>query len=181
MTTHIALLRGINVGGRNQIRMADLRSVCVELGWTDVKSYIQSGNLVFQADGTPGEFEAELEQAIARSFGLSIPVLVRTLEEWSGYITQNPYPEASQSDPNLVMLALTKIPPRQAAVEGLRERADRGERIEQIGDALWIYYAGGAGRSKLSPAVLDRLVGSVVTTRNWRTVLKLDELASHPN
>ena len=62
-------------------------------------------------------------------------------------------------------------------MEGLREHALSGERIVQVGDGLWIHYAGGVGRSKLSPALLDRLVGSPVTARNWRTVLKLDELA----
>jgi uncharacterized protein (DUF1697 family) len=181
VATRIALLRGINVGGRNQIPMADLRAVCVDIGWTDVQSYIQSGNLIFQADDAPADCEAELEQAIERSFGVSVPVLVRTPVEWTGYVADNPYAEVARSDPNQVMLALSKTPPRQAAVESLQARAADGERIMQIRDALWIHYAGGAGRSKLSPGVLDRLVGSAVTTRNWSTVHKLEELAGRSN
>lgn len=174
--TFIALLRGINVSGRNKIPMAELRSLCADLGWEDVQSYIQSGNLVFKAGNTPANLEAELEQGIERQFGLSIPVIVRAAAEWPAYVNGNPYPEASQFEPNLVLLALSKAPPKQDAVEGLRDRALSGERIIQVGDALWIHFKGGVGRSKLSPALLDRLVGSTVTTRNWRTVLKLDEL-----
>ena len=76
------------------------------------------------------------------------------------------------------MLALAKAPPSSDAVQALQERAANGERVVRTGDALWIHYAGGAGRSKLSPALLDRLVGSPMTTRNWRTVLKVGELVS---
>lgn len=72
-------------------------------------------------------------------------------------------------------------PPRDDAVDGLRERAVNGERVRRVGDVLWIHYPGGAGRSKLSPGLLDRFVGSPVTTRNWRTVRKLAELAGIPD
>lgn len=75
------------------------------------------------------------------------------------------------------MLALSKAPPKRDMLDGLRERTARGERIVQVGDALWIHYGRGVAKSKLLPGLLDRLVGSPVTTRNWRTVLKLDELA----
>ncbi len=176
LDTFIALLRGINVGGHNKIPMPELRSICADLGWDDVQSYIQSGNLVFKAGTTPANLEDELERAIERRFGLSIPVIVRAGTDWSAYVKGNPYPQASQSEPNLVMLTFSKAPPKQDAVDGLRERALNNERIVQVGDALWIHYGGGVGKSKLSPALLDRLVGSPVTTRNLRTVLKLDEL-----
>lgn len=179
LDTFIVLLRGINVGGRNKIPMPELRPLCADLGWENVQSYIQSGNLVLKASATAASLEAELERAIKRRFGLSIPVIVRAGADWPSYVNGNPYPEASQNEPNLVMLALSKAPPKTDAVEGLRERALIGERIVQVGDGLWIHYAGGVGRSKLSPTLLDRLVGSPVTARNWRTVLKLDELARH--
>jgi uncharacterized protein (DUF1697 family) len=175
--TFLALLRGINVGGHNRVPMPELRSLCGDLGWSDVQTYIQSGNLVFRAGARPASLEGELERAIERGFGLSISVLVRAAADWPGLVAGNPFPEASESEPNLVMLALSKAAPKPDAVDRLRERAAGGERIVRVEDALWIHYAGGSGRSKLSPAVLDRLVGSPVTTRNWRTVLKLDELA----
>jgi uncharacterized protein (DUF1697 family) len=178
-STFIALLRGINVTGHNKIAMSDLRSLCANIGWTDVQSYIQSGNLVFSAAGSLASLEAELEQAIELRFGLTIPVIVRTAADWPVYIQSNPFPDESDREPNLVLLALSKSPPHQDAAPLLQDRAANGERIVQAGDALWIHYPDGVGRSKLSPALFDRLVGSPVTARNWRTVLRLDELTRH--
>jgi uncharacterized protein (DUF1697 family) len=173
----IALLRGINVSGHNKIPMSELRSLCAELGWEDVQSYIQSGNLVFQSQSTPTKLETELEQAIERRFGLSIQIIVRAAAVWPDYVRDNPYLDASESEPNAVMLVLSKLAPKEDAVEKLQERAVTKERIVQIGDALWLHYAAGVAKSKLSPALLARFVGSPVTMRNWRTVLKLHEMA----
>lgn len=175
--TFIALLRGINVSGRNKIPMSELRSLCADLGWEDVQSYIQSGNLVFKAESTQAKLETELERAIERRFGLSISIVVRAATLWPDYVGDNPHPEASQDESNLVMLALSKAPPKPDAAEKLQERATCGERIVQVRDALWVHFAGGVAKSKLSPALFDRLVGSPVTARNWRTVLELHEMA----
>jgi len=172
----IALLRGINVGGRNRIPMAGLRSLCEGLGWVDVRSYLQSGNLVFRSGAPREELERALEDALERRSGLTIPVLVRTAAEWSAHLRGNPFPEASQREPNLVMLALPKAPPAPDAEAGLQERATAGERVVRVGDALWIHFVDGVARSRLSPALLDRRAGSPVTMRNWRTVLALAEL-----
>jgi uncharacterized protein (DUF1697 family) len=176
--TLIALLRGINVSGRNKVPMRELCVLCAELGWEDVQRYIQSGNLVFKAGARAAKLETELEQAIERRFGLSIPIIVRPAAVWPDYVRDNPYPDASQNEPNLVMLALSKAAPKKDAAEKLQERAIGGERIVQVGDALWVHYAGGVAKSKLSPALFDRLVGSPVTARNWRTVLKLQQMAN---
>jgi uncharacterized protein (DUF1697 family) len=176
MATRIALLRGINVGGRHKVPMADLRALCAELGWTDVRTYIQSGNLVFGAKGGAVALEAALEEAIGRRFGFPVPVIVRTADEWRSHVEGNPFPDTSRDDPGRVMLSLSKAPPAPDAAAGLLERARADERIERVGDALWIHYPRGIARSKLTPALLDRLVGSPVTARNWRTVLKIDEL-----
>lgn len=178
MTRFIALLRGINVGGRNRVPMPELRESCEELGWTCVQSYIQSGNLLFDARGRGVEIEAALERAILTRFGLAIPVIVRTAAEWSRYAAGNPFAESAERAPNLVMLALSKKPLARGAVATLRERAASGERVEQVGGAIWIQFDVGVASSKLSPGLLDRAAGSPVTTRNWRSVLKLDELAA---
>jgi uncharacterized protein (DUF1697 family) len=177
MTCFIALLRGINVGGNRKIPMAELRELCGELGFEDVQSYIQSGNLVFTASGKADAVEARLEKAIEKRFGFAVDVIVRTAAQWPAYVKGNPLPEASEKEPQLVHLALSKSPPKKDAVAALRERATTGERIEAAGEAIWIHFAGGVARSKLSPTVFDRLVGSPVTARNWRTVQKLAELA----
>jgi uncharacterized protein (DUF1697 family) len=180
MKTFIGLLRGINVGGNNRIPMSDLRAVCGELGWSNVQTYIQSGNLVFSASGKPATLETKLQRAIESHFGFSIPIIIRSAADWPAYIKSNPFLDACKKEPHLVMLCLSKIPPKPDAAKNLLERAASGERIIQIGDALWIHFAGGVARSKLSPVLLDRMVGSSVTARNWLTVLKLQELTKQP-
>jgi len=172
----IALLRGINVGGNNPVPMTRLCSLCADIGWRDVRNYIQSGNLVFAAKGTPATLEKKLERAIQKEFGLAIAVIVRPAARWPGYIKSNPFSAVSKKEPKAVMLGLSKSPPRPDAVGLLRERAANGEHIEQTGDALWIHFRDGMARTKLSPALFDRLAGSPVTLRNWRTVLKLEEM-----
>jgi uncharacterized protein (DUF1697 family) len=176
MQNFVALLRGINVSGRNKVPMADLRSACGKLGWGDIQTYIQSGNLIFCATGRGEALETELEKVIQKRFELTIPVIVRPGASWPNYVKSNPFPEASEKEPNAVMMSLPKQMPNKGAEKTLRERAQNGERIVQVGDALWIHFTEGVARSKLSPGLLDRVVGSPVTARNWRTVLKIDEL-----
>lgn len=174
----VGLLRGINVGGHNKIPMAELRALGDAAGWADVKSYIQSGNLVFSAAGKAPALEAELERLIQQRFGLSVPVLVRSVQQWSAFVDSNPFPNASAKEPNLVMLALSKAKPRADAATRLIERGADGERVEQFAQHLWIHLPAGAGRSKLTPAVFDRFAGSPVTLRNFRTVLRIAEMGS---
>lgn len=181
MNRFIALLRAVNVGGRNRLPMADLRELCGGIGWRGVRTYIQSGNVVFAADGTGDDakrHEVDLERAIRERFELDVPAVVRSLDRWLGYLKGNPFPEAAESEPSRVLLMLSKAPPKDEAVEALRERAKDGERIERVDDAIWIHHPGGVGRSKLTPVLLDRLVGSPVTARNWRTAIRLRDLAS---
>jgi uncharacterized protein (DUF1697 family) len=172
----VGLLRGVNVSGRNKVPMADLRSACAKLGWADIRTYIQSGNLIFSACATEKAVESELEKLIEKRFGIMIPVIVRWGASWPGYVKNNPFPEASQTEPNHVMLCLSKARPNPQAEKQLRERASNGEQIVAAGDAVWIYFRENMARSKLSPSVLDRLVGSPVTARNWRTVLTIDAM-----
>lgn len=172
----IALLRGINVTGRNIVPMADLRTLCSKNGMTEVETYIASGNLVISASGSAETLESQLEALIEKKFKITIPVIVRRASEWPAYIKGNPFPEASATAPNAVMIALSKKKPNADALAGLRERAVRGELLERVGDALWIHFREGVANSKLAPGLFDRLVGSPVTTRNWRTVVKLGEM-----
>jgi uncharacterized protein (DUF1697 family) len=155
--------------------MAELRRACTSLGWTDVRTYIQSGNVRFHTSLAPAECESGLEAEIGRRFELSVPVIVRSHEQWTAYISGNPLEPESEREPSRVMLALSKLPPIEGSPEALGGRAGHGERIVQVGEALWIHFPQGAGRSKLSPAFLDRTVGSPVTMRNFRTVLALKE------
>ena len=175
MTRMVALLRAVNVGGR-KLAMADLRSYCGELGWKDVATYIQSGNVVFSGQGSPAAFEQKLESAIERETQLKVPVIVRTAEIWSEYPKQVPFPDAAREEPSSLLLVLSKSPPATDAAEHLQKRAVAGEKLALIGDALWIHYPKGVGTSKLSPMIIDRAIGSPATARNFRTVLKLQEM-----
>ncbi len=174
----IALLRGINVGGNNKIPMTRLREMGEELGWQNVQTYIQSGNVVLRAKGTPAKVEQQLEDAIKEEVGLSISVIVRDATAWATYAKKNPFPNEAASTPNFLHLCLSKSKPNKDAVKLLQEKAAAGEQIKFVGDALYIHFAGGVGKSKLTPTILDRAVGSPVTARNWRTVLKLAELSA---
>ena len=172
----VALLRGINVGGHHKLPMADLRALAEALGWQRVGSYIQSGNLVFEATGTEAALERKLEAALLEHASLSIPVIVRAEERYRHLVGANPFVEAGAREPNRVMLALSKAKPKRGALVLIEERASPGERVALVGDGLWIHYANGAGNTKLSPALLDRAVGSTLTARNLRTCLKLTEM-----
>jgi uncharacterized protein (DUF1697 family) len=177
----IALVRGVNVGGHNRLPMAALRSLCGELGWTDVRTYIASGNVVFREAGPSPALESDLERAIGHRFGLDVAVVVRDAEVWKELVETNPFFDVASAEPNRVALVLSKHPPRPDALAGLLERAADGERVARVGDAIWIHFPGGAGRSRLSPSAIERLVGSPVTARNWRTVRTLGEMAGKPS
>lgn len=174
--TFVVLLRGINVGGQNKIPMAKLRSICTGIKCKGVQTYIQSGNVVLTASLSAEALEKRLEQAIEQELRFSIPVMVRSASSWARYVTGNPFPNEAKKAGNWVLLALSKSLPRAGAASELQQRATQGERVVKKGDAIWIHYANGIGRSKLNPAALDRHVGSSVTARNWCTVLKLNEM-----
>lgn len=174
----IALLRGINVGGNKKVPMAELRAISEKLGFKNIHTYIQSGNLVFETQGGGPEIAAKLETAIPKHFGFSVDVIVRSEKQWSRYLSTCPFEDAVQVRANLVLLGLAKGPLAKDLVSTLKAKAAAKERIQVIGDALWIDFGNGVGRSKLTPQVLDRAAGSSVTMRNWRTVTKLGEMLS---
>lgn len=169
----VALLRGINVGGNKKLPMTALRDLATGLGYRHVKTYIQSGNLLFEANLAADAAEAALEEAIANRFGFSVEVIVRTAQQWERYAAGSPFADAEADRPNLLLLGLSKRPLRPGTAQTLREYAKSGERIEARADATWIDFRTGIGSSKLSPVVLDRAAGSTVTARNWKTVQKL--------
>ena len=172
---YVALLRAVNVGGC-KLPMAQLRQVCADLGWDKVETYIQSGNVVFEAADKPAALEAALEKAVAKRFGFERPVIVRSAGQWAAYAKGSPFPEAERDEPNRLMLGLSKNPPKVDTPKLLEAKAVAGERVKLRGDALWVHYPAGAGTSKLTPALFDKAVGSPVTQRNWRTVLKINEM-----
>ncbi len=175
MARMLALLRAVNVGGR-KLPMAGLRELCTELGWQDLATYIQSGNLVFAAAGKPPALERTLEAAIAGKFGLDVPVIVRGKAEWAKLAAANPFARAAREAPNRLQLLVSKRPPADDAAEKLAARAQAGEQVAAAGGGVWIHFPEGVARSKLTPSLIDKAIGSAATGRNYRTVLKLREM-----
>jgi uncharacterized protein (DUF1697 family) len=176
ITRWIALLRGINVGGHRKLPMAELRDLCADLGWQDVQTFIQSGNVVFSEGSDSAVLERNLEQAIRSRYGFDVPVILRTAQQWRLICDGNPFPGASAKEPNLVLACFSRFAFPDSAAAEIEARGTQSERAILSGDTLWIHFAGGSGRSKITPAVLDRQAGTPVTTRNWRTIVKINEM-----
>jgi uncharacterized protein (DUF1697 family) len=177
MPAYVALLRGVNVGGNRMIKMADLREVFIAADAEDVTTYIQSGNVVFtHAARSEPTLAAELEKRIAKAAGFPVPVVLRTAGQLARVIEDSPFPEADADHLHVAFLAAR--PPANALT--IDTRAFAPERYAAVGRELYLYLPNGMGRSKLAAAVLakPKAIGAGGTARNWRTVLKLNELAS---
>ena len=179
MPTHVALLRGINVGGRKLV-MADLRRVVNALGYADVTTYIQTGNVLFTAtQSDPAELVRAMEAAIAESFHITVPVVVLARDMLAKAISDNPY--SAEPNPRLVHGVFLPADPDAAALAGVREAAGRsaelGSRDEAtlLGRTLYLHTPDGFGRSGLVTALLMKRSSPVAagTARNWATVTKL--------
>jgi uncharacterized protein (DUF1697 family) len=184
MATHVALLRGINVGGNNKVPMAELREVVASLGHADVTTYIQSGNVVFSTGETDtAALAAGLEQAIAAAFGIQVRVVVFSREELAQVMRDNPYAE----EPNhravhAVFLSATPGPEVADGVADAQRRAEQkqpGTRdtAQVIGRAIFLHTPDGFGRSELASLITSGSRGRAAdlagTARNWATVTKL--------
>jgi uncharacterized protein (DUF1697 family) len=181
MATHIALLRGINVGGRNKVAMADLRGLVTDLGHTDVATYIQSGNVVFTSDEADTEALATaLEAAIAASLGVKPTVVVLSRGDLARAVRDNPYPD--EPNPKMVHAVFFRGPVPAGAADaidaGQRRAAERGsgkDAAQIVGSTLYLHTPDGFGRSELSLFLLGRSASPAATgtARNWATVTKL--------
>ena len=182
MATHVALLRGINVGGNNKVPMADLREVVASLGHTGVSTYIQSGNVLFTAQGGAAAagpaLAAGLERAIEQAFGLRLRVVVLSRAELAQVISDNPY--QGEPNPRYVHAMFFPAEPgpevRESAAAAERQAAEKGSQDEAavVGRTLYLHTPDGFGRSELA-ARLARARGEAATgtARNWATVTKL--------
>lgn len=178
MTRLIALIRGINVGSTRKLPMAELRAACADAGIGRIATYIQSGNLILDHDDPPAA-EKVLEELIRDRFQLDVPVVARTAEAWEALAAACPFPKLADDEPRNLHLLLSKRPPRSSAIEELTCKARDGETIVPWNDnEIAIHFAKGAGTSRLTPTLIDRIVGSPTTARNWNTVLRLRDIAA---
>jgi uncharacterized protein (DUF1697 family) len=175
MPTHVALLRGINVGGRNRVAMPDLRETVASLGHRDVATYIQSGNVVFRAGGDEGDLAAPLERAIKQRLGVAARVVVLARDELAEAARANPYADEPNlkavhavflcEDPGRELIEAVAAAVKQTAAKGSRDRA------ELAGRTLYLHTPDGYGRSDLAARIMRTTPTG--TARNWATVTKL--------
>ena len=167
MPSHVALLRGINVGSRSRVAMADLREVVASLGYEDVATYVQSGNVVFSAKAPDA---AALEAAIEERLGVSPAVVVLSCKELERVVAGNPWPE--ERDGKHLHVVFTAGEPDADVVAAAQEKAAGGDEARIVRGTLYMHTPNGLGRSKLA-AELARRGPKDGTARNWTTVTKL--------
>jgi uncharacterized protein (DUF1697 family) len=166
--TLVALLRGINVGGRAKVPMAGLRAVLEEVGLEDVTTYIQSGNVVFRSRVSVASLPGRIEDAIADSFGVRPAVLLRTPAELEAVVDESPF-----SDTAKVHVVFLERKPTAASARRLDPGRSPSDAFELVGRELYLHLPNGAGRTKLGIDYVERVLGVRATQRNWNTVLKL--------
>ena len=178
MTAYIALLRGINVGGRKKVAMGDLRALLRGLDLADPRTLLQSGNLVFRDDGRDdAHLEELLQREAGRRLGLDTDFFVRNAREWGAIIAGNPFRAQASRDPGHLLVLLLKAAPDAAKAAALRAAVSGPELVEIQGRCAYAVYPHGIGRSRLTNALVERKLGTRATGRNWNTVLRLAALA----
>ena len=183
MSIYIALLRGINVGGKHRVNMGELSRALIEAGFNNVRTYIQSGNVLFEADGGETELRGRMEQAIQARFGFPVPAILRTSQELQAILTGCPFtPEeiqaaeaASGVESSHVCMLLSA--PALEAVEKLKAFPSSGDRFAVCGRDVYLLLQHGVHRSKLA-AQVSRIDASV-TMRNFKTMRQLALMAGH--
>ncbi len=172
---YVALLRGINVGGKTRVAMAALRDTCASVGCEDVVTYIQSGNVVLKSKLPAEKLRATLEEAIAKDFGVNPAVMIRTAKEISAVVDRNPY---AGTDDKTVHVGFLHAAPNAATKKCLGAIDCAPEELTVVGRDIYVHLPNGMGRAAL-PVQMERcLRPTPITVRNWRTVTKLAELSA---
>ncbi len=178
MAVVISLFRAINVGGHNTVKMDALRELYTRLGFRDVQSYVQSGNVVFS---TPAQDLARLrkriEAAVVETFGVSTNIILRTPADFRSVIANNPFAKRAGIEPNKLHVNFLSGDPAPGVRERLSQIKLAREELHLDGRELYMYYPDGMGRSKLTPVAIERALKTSGTARNWNTVTKLLEMA----
>jgi uncharacterized protein (DUF1697 family) len=180
MAIYLSLLRGINIGGHKKIKMSDLKALYESLGFGQVTTYIQSGNVLFSAemDETDDVLSLLISKAIEYRFGFDVPVVIRTKEEMQQIIAQNPFTAEAETAPDkLVVMSLGSIPDT-ATLEKINAKITDNSRFAFIGNTLYFFYPDGYGQTKWHSNFFEKQLRTTVTARNWATTCKLAKLLS---
>ncbi len=177
LATYVALLRAVNLGARNKVSMADLRQVFLGLGAEDVATYLQSGNVIFKSRSQkPGQLVVAVEGEINRVLGLSLTVILRTDGELAHVVKANPFANGGREPAKLHVTFLADSP-ESARVRELAAQDVEPDELSVVGREVYLHCPNGYGRSRLTNAYLEKQLGTAATTRSWKTVTKLAELA----
>ncbi|WP_346859458.1 DUF1697 domain-containing protein [uncultured Draconibacterium sp.] len=180
MGKKVAILRGINVGGKRKILMADLKDLFADAGFTNCSTYIQSGNVLFTAanDLSETEISKKISAAILAKYGFDVPVIVRSANELKAAIKNNPFYTGDEAELNQLHLTFLNTAPEQKAIK-TAESVDSGEDKFVVANCdIYVFCQGKYHQSKLSNTFFENKLKVTATTRNWKTVLKLCELAN---
>jgi len=172
---HIALLRGINVGGKNMLPMKDLARLFTDAGAKDVRTYIQSGNVVFEAAADPRTIANKVAAAIEKRYGFRSPVIVRSAEEWRNAIRANPFEPKVPDKKSLHVYFLAEAPEARA-IARLDPARSAPDAFHVVNREIYLHLPNGMARTKLTNAYFDSKLNTISTARNWATVLKLAEM-----
>ncbi len=179
MKTYVALLRGINVGGQNKVKMVTLKEVFAKLGFIDVTTYIQSGNVVFKSKILEiSSLEKQIETAIETNFGFKASVLIKTEKELAIILNESPFKNPEDITAKQVYYVLLKEKPAPNLKQALVPNNYPNEQFLITANCVYLNCLKGAGKAKLTNNVIEKKLKISSTTRNHRTLLKLIELAS---
>lgn len=174
------MLRAINLGSHNPVAMAALRDVVSDLGFSDVRTLLQSGNLVFRAEKrSPKDLERLLKSEAKAKLGLDTDFFVRSAKDWKVLVERNPFPEEASRDPAHLVVMFLKDIPRAESLAALRATIRGREVVGIEGKQAYIVYPDGIGRSRLTNALIEARLCTRGTGRNWNTVLRVAALTGN--
>ena len=179
MTRYVSILRGINVGGKRKILMADLKKLYQNLGFSNIITYIQSGNVVFNSMKQEDDkaLALQIEQSIEKAYGFAVPVIVRTVDEMKNIVSANPFFQESSTEVERLHLTFLKDSPPTEKIEHLQSMDFTPDAFAITGKDVFVYCSGKYSDTKLSNQYLENKLKTTATTRNWKTVQKLLALA----
>ncbi len=178
MAVIISMLRGVNVGGHNKIKMDALRALYASLKLRDAQTYVQSGNVIFRTDERDvSRLTKRIEDGIERKFGFRPSVILRTVGEMREVVARNPFAKRRGIEPSKLLVSFLASDPGEEAREKVRQMKGDPEELRIEGRELYIYFPNGIGRSKLPWAGLGKMLKTAGTGRNWNSVRKMLEMA----
>lgn len=173
MTHYIALLRGINVSGQKLIKMAELKRTFEAMGFGQVQTYIQSGNVLFAAAEEPGPLRRRIEQAIQAAFGFAVPTVLRTTAEFERIMAFCPFPADALAEGESLYVAILAEAPSREGIDRLAATISETDEYRIAGQEVYLLFRQGAGKTLFTNNLLEKKLGVAATTRNWQTITTL--------